>query len=124
LSPHFWLNYRKYRIKLIFDKTLKKTYFGCSFASHVTLVPKIPLSVPIEDIKSSLNTYSIKHSLPDVHIKTLDTGSEFFKRIFLQCQKSDSLVSIARFTKQTFIGNDEDIDQWIYFYNICREKRL
>jgi hypothetical protein len=26
-------------------------------------------------------------------------------------------VSIARFTKQTFIGNDEDIDQWINDYD-------
>jgi hypothetical protein len=90
---------------------------NCSFAPHVTLASKIPLSVPIEDIKSSLNTYFTKHSLPDVRIKTLDTGSEFFKRIFLQCQKSDSLVSLAHFSKQTFVGNDEDIDQWINDYD-------
>ena len=103
---------------------------GCSFAPHVTLVSKIPLSVPIEDIQSSLTTYLTKHSLPDVHIKTVDTGSEFTKRIFLRCQKTDSLVSLARFSKQTFIGNNDDVDKWVndydstYFFNICRKKRL
>jgi len=90
---------------------------GCSFAPHVTLTSKIPLSVPVEDIKSSLNTYFAKYSLPDVHIKTLDTGSEFFKRIFLRCQKTDSLVSLARFSKQTFVSNDEDIDNWVNDYD-------
>jgi hypothetical protein len=90
---------------------------GCSFAPHVTLTTKIPLSVPIEDIKSSLDTYFAKHSLPDVHIQTLDTGSHFFKRIFLRCQKTDSLVSLARFSQQTFVGNDEDIDNWVNDYD-------
>jgi hypothetical protein len=90
---------------------------GCSFTPHVTLVSKIPLSVPVEDIKSSLNTYFAKYSLPDIHINTLDTGSEFFKRIFLRCQKSDSLISLARFSKQTFVGNDEDIDKWVNNYD-------
>jgi hypothetical protein len=90
---------------------------GCSFAPHVTLTSKIPRSVPIEDIKSSLDTYFAKHSLPDVHIQTLDTGSHFFKRIFLRCQKTDSLVSLARFSKQTFVGNDEDTDKWVNDYD-------
>ena len=73
--------------------------------------------VPIEDIKSSLHTYFAKHSLPDVHINTLDTGSEFFKRIFLRCQKSDSLISLARFSKQTFVNDDKDIDTWVNEYD-------
>ncbi|CAF1031940.1 unnamed protein product [Rotaria sordida] len=90
---------------------------GCSFAPHVTLTSKIPLSMPVENIKSSLNTYFAKNSLPDVHINTLDTGSEFFKRIFLRCQKTDSLVSLARFSKQTFVGNIEDIDNWTNNYD-------
>jgi hypothetical protein len=85
---------------------------GCSFAPHVTLVSKIPLSVPIEDIKSSLHTYFTKHPLPEVHINTLNTGSEFYKRIFLRCSKTDSLISLARFSKQTFVNNDEDINDY------------
>jgi hypothetical protein len=90
---------------------------GCSFAPHVTLASKIPLSVPIDDIKSSLITYFNNHSLPHVHINTLDTDSEFFKRIFLRCQKTDSLVSLARFSKETFVDNNEDIDQWTEDYD-------
>ncbi|CAF1470826.1 unnamed protein product [Adineta steineri] len=91
--------------------------FGCSFAPHVTIVSKIPLTTPIEDIKSSLNTYFANHSLPDVHIKTLETGSEFFKRIFVRCEKTDSLVSLARFSKQTFVNNDDDINKWTNEYD-------
>jgi hypothetical protein len=91
---------------------------GCSFAPHVTLASKIPLSVPVEDIKSSLDTYFVKHSLPDVRINSLNTGSEFFKRIFLRCQKTDSLVSLARFSKQTFVGDDDnDINNWVTNYD-------
>ncbi|CAF4637103.1 unnamed protein product [Rotaria sp. Silwood1] len=90
---------------------------GCSFTPHITLTSKIPLSTPVENIKSSLDTYFAKNSLPDVHINTLDTGSEFFKRIFLRCQKTDSLVLLARFSKQTFVGNDKDIDNWTNDYD-------
>lgn len=86
---------------------------GCSFAPHVTLVSKIPLSIPAHDIQSSLHTYFVNHSLPDVHIKSLETGSEFFKRIFVRCQKTDSLVSLARFAKQSFVDDKEDIDKWV-----------
>ncbi|CAF1535504.1 unnamed protein product [Adineta steineri] len=90
---------------------------GCSFAPHVTIVSKIPLTTSIEDIKSSLNTYFTNHSVPDVHIKTLETGSEFFKRIFVRCEKTDSLVSLARFSKQTFVNNDDDINKWTNEYD-------
>ncbi|UJR37733.1 hypothetical protein I4U23_030428 [Adineta vaga] len=90
---------------------------GCSFAPHVTIVSKIPLSTSIDDIKSVLTTYFSGHSLPEVYIKTLDTGSEFFKRIFLRCQKTDSLVSLARFSNQTFANNNENVDKWIEHYD-------
>ena len=92
---------------------------GCSFAPHVTLIPKIPLSLPVEDIKSSLDTYFTKHPLPDVRINSLNTGPEFYKRIFLRCQKTDSLVSLARFSKQTFTTSDDDndIDNWVKNYD-------
>lgn len=90
---------------------------GCSFAPHVTLVSKIPLSVPVEQIKSSLDVYFTNHPLPDVHIHQLDTGSEFFKRIFLRCEKSDSLLSLARFSKETFVGHDEDTADWVKKYD-------
>lgn len=91
---------------------------GCSFAPHVTVVSKIPLSTPIEDIQSSLLTYFNNHHLPDVHIKTLNTGPEFFKRIFLRCEKTDSLVLLARFSKETFVGDDDkDINTWVNEYD-------
>ncbi|CAF2946488.1 unnamed protein product [Rotaria sp. Silwood2] len=90
---------------------------GCSFAPHVTLTSKIPLSTSVETIKSSLNNYFAQNSIPDIHINTLQTGSDFFKRIFLRCQKTDSLVSLARFSKQTFVGNDEDMDNWTNNYD-------
>lgn len=94
------------------------TNLGCSFSPHVTIVSKIPLSTPIEDIRSSLLTYFTNHSLPNVHIKTLETGSEFFKRIFVRCDKTDSLVSFARFSKQTFVADDnEDINNWVNEYD-------
>ena len=90
---------------------------GCSFAPHVTLVSKIPLSVPVEHIKSSLDVYFTNHPLPDVHINQIDTGSEFFKRIFLRCEKSDSLLSLARYSKETFVGHDEDTADWVKKYD-------
>lgn len=90
---------------------------GCSFAPHVTLVSKIPLSVPAEQVQSSLETYFVNHSLPDVQINQLDTGSEFYKRIFLRCQKSDSLLSLARFSKETFVDNDEKPTDWLKKYD-------
>jgi hypothetical protein len=90
---------------------------GCSFAPHVTLVSKIPLSTPVDDIESSLRSYFATHGLPDVHIKSLETGSEFFKRIFVRCQNTDSLGSLARFSKQSFADNKEDIEKWVNDYD-------
>ena len=91
--------------------------FDCSFAPHVTIVSKIPLSTSIDEIKSSLTVYFNEHSLPKVHIESLHTGSEFFKRIFLRCQRTDSLVSLARFSKQTFANNNDNIEQWVEDYD-------
>ncbi|CAF3406850.1 unnamed protein product [Rotaria socialis] len=91
---------------------------GCSFAPHITLTSKISLSISVENIKASLNLYFAKNSLPTIHINTLDTGSQFFKRIFLRCEKTDSLVSLARFSKQAYIGNNEDTDDdWTNDYD-------
>lgn len=90
---------------------------GCSFAPHVTLVSKIPLSASVESIKSSMNKYFEEYYIPDVQIYTLDTGSEFFKRIFLRCRKTDSLVALARFSKQTFADNNDNLDEWINGYD-------
>lgn len=90
---------------------------GCSFTPHVTLTSKIPRTVPVENIRSSLIDYFAKHSLPDVHIDSLTTGSEFFKRIFLRCQKTESLVSLAYFSRQTFVGTDEGKDNWVNQYD-------
>ena len=67
----------------------------------------------MKKIKSSLQTYFTNHPLPNVQIKTIDTGSEFTKRIFSRCEKTDSLVLLARFSKQTFANNNEDIDKWV-----------
>lgn len=90
---------------------------GCSFAPHVTLVSKIPLSQSVERIQSSLENYLANHSLPDVQINQLCTGPEFYKRIFLRCEKSDSLLSLVRFSKETFLDNDENTNDWLKKYD-------
>jgi hypothetical protein len=92
---------------------------GCSFAPHVTLISKIPLSTPIEEIRSSLISYLTTHDLPDVRIVSLETGSEFFKRIFLRCEQTSSLVALARFSRETFLSSDVDdnINQWVDQYD-------
>ena len=90
---------------------------GCSFAPHVTLASKIPLSLPIDDIRSSLVTYLAEHRSPEVHINALDTGAEFYKRIFLRCQKSASLVSLARFSVTTFVDKNIDVAEWVKQYD-------
>lgn len=89
----------------------------CSFAPHVTLTSKIPLSTPIEEIRSSLVSYLITHDLPDVRILSLETGSEFFKRIFLRCEKTSSLVALARFSTETFLSGNNDINRWVDQYD-------
>ena len=90
---------------------------GCSFAPHVTLISKIPLSTSIEEIRSSLVSYLSTHDLPNVRTLSLETGSEFFKRIFLRCEKTSSLVALARFAKETFLTGDNDINRWVNEYD-------
>jgi hypothetical protein len=103
------------KIAIYLISTIK--YLEYSSALHIIFALKISFSGSIEDIKSFLNTYFAKHSLPNIRINTLDTGLEFFKRIVLRCQKTDSLVSLDSFSKRTFIGNDEDIDGWVNDYD-------
>ena len=89
----------------------------CFFAPHVTLISKIPLSTPIEEIRSSLVSFLTDHALPDVRILSLETGSEFFKRVFLRCEKTSSLVALARFSTETFLSGDDDITRWVDQYD-------
>mgnify|MGYP001057102451 CR=1 FL=1 len=90
---------------------------GCSFAPHVTIVSKIPLSSSIDDIRTILVNYFQNQSKPTVHIQTLATGSAFYKRVFLRCEKTESLVSLARFSKEKFVDDKEDINKWVDEYD-------
>jgi hypothetical protein len=91
--------------------------FDGTFVPHVTLVSDIPLATSIEFLDASLLDYFVGHPLPDVRLTTLETGPDFFKRLFLRCERTASLVSLARFARQTLVDRHNNLDQWIDHYD-------
>lgn len=90
---------------------------NCSFVPHVTLTTKIPLSKSIDDIRLSLLSYFDENGLPVVQINQVDTDSQFFKRIFLRCEKTVSLLSLAQFSTENFVEQSFNYDQWLEMYD-------
>ena len=85
-----------------------------SFIPHVTLISSIPVSG--QPLLPSLNLAALHP--PDIEFGELGHGDAYFKFIFLRIRKTRTLLSLAKYVRQTLFPDSTPFDESIYDLHI------
>lgn len=94
------------------SKTLPPTFPGFTpkFQPHITLCSQIPV-----EPNPTLPKLPDNIPKPKIHLRKIVTGGTFFTRVVIQVDKTDSLVELARLSREKLVSPD-GIEDWVEKY--------
>lgn len=89
-----------------------------NFPPHVTLTSDIPASTYSSDPQAWLDNLSLpqefkkEHVEPDLNFEVLETGNQFFKKLYLRARSDENLLKLAAATRQATGADEGEAKKW------------